>query len=93
MEKTVAYLVIGTLWSLVNMLFWNRIQKIETDVKDNSDKMNGIEHNYLDRFAEVNNQIGNVKEQNTIEHSQIEKNITERITEIEKSIIGILSKR
>jgi len=86
------YGAIGTLWSLVSMLFWSRIRRIEKDIEMNNKRCSEIEKNYLSRFEQMNNSINSVKEQNTYEHNQIEKTITQRITEIEKSIIRELAK-
>ena len=84
--------VVGILWSLVNLLFWSRIKRIEKDIEMNNRKTDEIEHNYLDRFEEMNRNINCVKEENTKEHNQIEISIMQKFSEVEKSIIRELKK-
>jgi len=92
MKELTVYGALGVLWSLVNFLFWSRIKRIEKDIEMNNQKTDEIEHNYLDRFEEMNRNINCVKEENTKEHNDIQRVITEKMNEIEKSIIRELKK-
>jgi hypothetical protein len=92
MNEHIVYVAIGILWTLVNVLFWTRINKIEKDIVSNDEKSEKIESNYLERFEKVNKAISDHREENQKSHALMEKVITEKITELEKSLIRELAK-
>ena len=59
--------LIGAMWTLINLLFWQRIKRIETDVDKNTESENQIKENYIDRFEKVYARL-NEMEINIIKH-------------------------
>jgi hypothetical protein len=53
--------MIGALLSLVNVLFWSRIKRIEKDIDELRTKSYSIEKNYLSRFEELHCKLGDVE--------------------------------
>ncbi|MCL4548105.1 MAG: hypothetical protein M1495_06010 [Bacteroidetes bacterium] len=76
MSESIYLWVIGILLSLVNMLFWSRIKRIEKDVDETKKKSSSIEKNYLSRFEYLHNKL-----------SEVEKNIIREIYSIKLSAI------
>lgn len=62
---------------MVNMLFWSRIKRIEKDVDETKNKSSSIEKNYLTRFEDLHNKLG-----------EVEKNIIREIYSIKLSAIS-----
>jgi len=50
MNENIYQWLIGGLLSLVNLLFWSRIKRIEKDIDEVKQKSFSIEKNYLSRF-------------------------------------------
>jgi hypothetical protein len=59
------------------MLFWSRIKRIEKDVDETKKKSSSIEKNYLSRFEDLHNKLG-----------EVEKNIIREIYSIKLSAIS-----
>jgi len=57
--------------ALVNILFWSRIKRIERDIRDNKNKNEKLEKNYIARFEELHAKL-----------NEVEKNIIREIFEI-----------
>jgi len=57
--------------ALVNILFWSRIKRIERDIRDNKNKNERLEKNYIARFEELHAKL-----------NEVEKNIIREIFEI-----------
>jgi hypothetical protein len=77
MNESVYIWIIGGLLSLVNMLFWSRIKRIEKDVDETKKKSSSIEKNYLSRFEELHNKL-----------SEVEKNIIREIYKVKLSAVS-----
>ncbi|MEW6702689.1 MAG: hypothetical protein AB1298_08205 [Bacteroidota bacterium] len=75
-ENTMLWIV-GGLVSLVNFLFWSRIKRIEKDVDETKKKSFSIEKNYLSRFEDLHNKLG-----------EVEKNIIREIYNVKLSAIN-----
>lgn len=69
-------LIVSSLISIINYLFWARIKRIEKDTFGYSQDIEKIKTNYLSRFDEIKTAL-----------NQAEKNIIERLHEFEKNII------
>ena len=67
MEFIIITGLIGAMWTLINLLFWQRIKRIETDVDKNTESENQIKENYIDRFEKVYVKL-NEMEINIIKH-------------------------
>jgi len=67
MEFLIITGLIGAMWTLINLLFWQRIKRIETDVDKNTESGNQIRNNYIDRFEKVYVKL-NEMEINIIKH-------------------------
>ena len=63
--------------SLVNMLFWSRIKRIEKDVDETKKKSSSIEKNYLSRFEALHDKL-----------SEVEKNIIKEIYNVKLTAIS-----
>jgi tRNA U34 2-thiouridine synthase MnmA/TrmU len=74
MNESIYIWIIGGLLSLVNFLFWSRIKRIEKDVDEAKKKSYAIEKNYLTRFEELHNKLG-----------EVEKNIIREIYNVKLS--------
>jgi hypothetical protein len=61
MNDSIYLWIIGGLLSLVNFLFWSRIKRIEKDVDETKKKSSSIEKNYLSRFEDLHNKLGEVE--------------------------------
>jgi hypothetical protein len=59
-ENIYNWLIAGLL-SLVNLLFWSRIKRIEKDIEEVKQKSYSIEKNYLSRFEELHSKLGDVE--------------------------------
>lgn len=70
-DKQIYFWIIGGLLSLVNLLFWSRIKRIEKDIDETKNKSVTIEKNYLSRFEKLHTKLGDV-----------EKNIIKEIFEV-----------
>lgn len=92
MNEQILYVAIGVLWTVTNILFWARMKKIEKDIVKNDKKSDKIEDNYLDRFERVNKAISEHREENQKSHALMEKVITEKFTDLEKSFIRELAR-
>jgi hypothetical protein len=71
MNNNIYISIIGGLLSLVNILFWSRIKRIEKDIEEVKQKSYSIEKNYLSRFEELHSKL-----------SEVEKNIIREIYKI-----------
>jgi hypothetical protein len=71
MNNNIYISIIGGLFSLVNLLFWSRIKRIEKDIDEVKQKSYSIEKNYLSRFEELHSKL-----------SEVEKNIIREIYKI-----------
>jgi hypothetical protein len=71
MNNNIYISIIGGLLSLVNILFWSRIKRIEKDIDEVKQKSYSIEKNYLSRFEELHSKL-----------SEVEKNIIREIYKI-----------
>jgi hypothetical protein len=69
-------LLISSLFSIINYLFWARIKRVEKDTSENSTELNEIQQNYTAKFEEIKDAL-----------NLTEKNIIERIHLFEKNII------
>ena len=69
--------IIGGLVSLVNMLFWSRIKRIEKDVDETKKKSSAIEKNYLSRFEDLHKKL-----------SEVEKNIIREFYNVKLTAIS-----
>lgn len=74
MNENVYIGVIGGLFSLVNLLFWNRIKRIEKDLDEEKNKSSSIEKNYIARFTELHSKL-----------NEVEKNIIREIYSLKLS--------
>jgi hypothetical protein len=74
MNENIYLWIIGGLLSLVNLLFWARIKRIEKDIDEEKKKSSSIEKNYLSRFEDIHNKL-----------SEVEKNIIREIYNIKLS--------
>ncbi len=81
MNERIYIWIIGGLLGLLNMLFWNRIKQIEKDVDEVKKKSYLIEKNYLSRFEDLYNKLG-----------EVEKNIVREIYSIKYSVLSSKSK-
>jgi hypothetical protein len=61
MNENIYIWIIGGLLSLVNILFWSRIKRIEKDIDELRQKSYSIEKNYLSRFEELHSKLGDVE--------------------------------
>jgi len=61
MNENIYIWTIGGLLSLVNILFWSRIKRIEEDIDELRQKSYSIEKNYLSRFEELHSKLGDVE--------------------------------
>ncbi len=77
MDENIYIWIIGGLLSLVNFLFWSRIKRIEKDVDETKKKSFSIEKNYLSRFEDLHNKLG-----------EVEKNIIREIYNVKLSAIS-----
>lgn len=77
MNENIYLWIIGGLFSLVNLLFWSRIKRIEKDVDETKKKSSSIEKNYLSRFEDLHNKL-----------SEVEKNIIREIYSIKLTAIS-----
>lgn len=77
MSENVYLAIISGLFGLVNLLFWNRIKRIEKDVDEAKKKSSSIEKNYLSRFEELHLKL-----------SEVEKNIIREIYSIRLSAVS-----
>lgn len=68
MNGSVYIWLLSVFISLVNILFWSRIKRIERDIQENKDKNENIEKNYIARFEEINAKL-----------NEVEKNIIKEI--------------
>ena len=76
MNEKIYIWIIGGLLSLVNMLFWSRIKRIEKDLEDEKMKSSSIEKNYISRFEELHSKL-----------NEVEKNIIREIYSVKLSAI------
>ena len=76
MSENIYLWIIGGLSGIANMLFWSRIKRIEKDVDETKKKSSSIEKNYLSRFEDLHNKLG-----------EVEKNIIREIYNIKISAI------
>jgi hypothetical protein len=76
MNENIYIWTIGGLLSLVNILFWSRIKRIEKDIDELRTKSYSIEKNYLARFEELHSKL-----------SEVEKNIIREIYSIKLTSI------
>ncbi len=72
----VILLILSSLLTAINYLFWSRIKRIEKDTSANTIEIHEIQSNYITRFDDIKTSLHTV-----------EKNIIERIHEFETSII------
>ena len=77
MNESIYIWIIGGLLSIVNMLFWSRIKRIEKDVDETKKKSSSIEKNYLSRFEDLHNKL-----------SEVEKNIIREIYKVKLSALS-----
>ena len=77
MNESIYHWLIGSFLSLVNLLFWSRIKRIEKDIDEVKQKSYSIEKNYLSRFEELHSKL-----------SDVEKNIIKEIYKIKLSAIN-----
>ena len=77
MSENIYLWIIGGLLGLVNMLFWSRIKRIEKDVDETKKKSSSIEKNYLSRFEDLHNKLG-----------EVEKNIIREIYNVKLSVFS-----
>ena len=77
MNETFYIWTIGGLLSVVNMLFWARIKRIEKDIDEEKKKSFSIEKNYLSRFEELHTKL-----------SEVEKNIIREIYNVKLSALN-----
>ncbi len=77
MNESIYIWIIGGLLGLLNMLFWNRIKRIEKDVDELKKKSYSIEKNYLSRFEDLYNKL-----------SEVEKNIVREIYNMKLTAIS-----
>ena len=77
MNENIYQWLIGGLLSLVNLLFWSRIKRIEKDIDEVKQKSFSIEKNYLSRFEELHSKL-----------SDVEKNIIREIYKVKLSAIS-----
>jgi hypothetical protein len=77
MNESIYLGIIGGLFSLVNLLFWNRIKRIEKDLEDEKKKSCSIEKNYIARFAELHSKL-----------NEVEKNIIKEIYCVKLSAVS-----
>lgn len=75
--EQIYFWIIGGLLSLVNLLFWGRIKRIEKDIDETKNKSSSIEKNYLSRFEKLHTKLGDV-----------EKNIIHEIFEVKLKSSG-----
>ena len=61
MNENIYQWLIGGLLSLVNLLFWSRIKRIEKDIDETKQKSVSIEKNYLSRFEALHSKLGDVE--------------------------------
>ena len=81
MDERIYIWIIGGLLGLLNMLFWNRIKRIEKDVDEVKKKSYLIEKNYLSRFEDLYNKLG-----------EVEKNIVREIYSMKLTAISASTK-
>ena len=77
MNEKIYIWIIGGLLSLVNMLFWSRIKRIEKDLEDEKKKSSSIEKNYISRFEELHSKL-----------NEVEKNIIKEIYGVRLSAVS-----
>ena len=77
MNDNIYLWIIGALLSLVNVLFWSRIKRIEKDIDELRTKSYSIEKNYLARFEELHSKL-----------SEVEKNIIHELYKIKLMSVG-----
>jgi len=61
MNENIYQCLIGGLLSLVNLIFWSRIKRIEKDIDEVKQKSFSIEKNYLYRFEELHSKLSDVE--------------------------------
>ena len=59
-EKIYIWILSGLL-GVINLLFWSRIKRIEADIKENKNKNERIEKNYIARFEEIHAKLNEVE--------------------------------
>jgi hypothetical protein len=69
-------LLISSLFSIINYLFWARIKRVEKDTSENSLNLAEMQQNYISKFEEIKDAL-----------NLTEKNIIEKIHLLEKNII------
>jgi len=77
MNENIYQWLIGGLLSLVNLLFWSRIKRIEKDIDETKQKSVSIEKNYLSRFEALHSKL-----------SDVEKNIIREIYKVKLASIS-----
>jgi hypothetical protein len=81
MSESVYIMIIGGLFSLVNLLFWNRIKRIEKDLEEEKRKSSSIEKNYISRFEELHSKL------NEVEKNIIREIYTVKLTAVSKQVL------